>query len=222
MTGQWILATGGAGYIGSHVVAELLAAGYRVVILDNFENSEPAVLDRINALGHGRAMLVTGDVRNRRTVECVFRMFKISAVIHLAGKKAVGEFGGGSASILRGQSRRGTHSPPGDAREQRQQTRFLFLGDGLWRPRAPADRRNGTNGTDQSLWSHQVDDRGDDRGHGDRAFRDVGNFVTLLQPSWCASKRSVGRGTTRHSEQPFSLYCPDCRRATPRGTGFRR
>lgn len=91
MTKEWILATGGAGYIGSHVVAELLAAGYQVVVLDNFENSEPGVLDRINALGHERAQLVEGDVRHRTTVEQVFRMFKISAVIHLAGKKAVGE-----------------------------------------------------------------------------------------------------------------------------------
>ena len=91
MTSEWILATGGAGYIGSHVTAELLAAGYHVVVLDNFENSEPGVLDRINSLGHGRALLLRGDVRHFRTVECVLRQFKISAVIHLAGKKSVGE-----------------------------------------------------------------------------------------------------------------------------------
>lgn len=86
-----ILATGGAGYIGSHVVTELLGAGYRVVILDNFENSDPIVVRRIKRITGRNVSLVTGDVRDRGMVERVLRMYNVDAVIHLAGKKAVGE-----------------------------------------------------------------------------------------------------------------------------------
>lgn len=86
-----ILATGGAGYIGSHVATQLLEAGYRVVILDNFENSDPDVVDRIEAISGARVRLVEGDVRHQATVERVLRVHQIDAVIHLAGKKAVGD-----------------------------------------------------------------------------------------------------------------------------------
>lgn len=86
-----ILATGGAGYIGSHVCVELLNAGYRVVILDNFENSDRNVAAHIPQLAHGDITLAEGDVRDRRVVEEVLRYHKVDAVIHLAGKKAVGE-----------------------------------------------------------------------------------------------------------------------------------
>ena len=60
--GATILATGGAGYIGSHVVAELLAAGQRVVILDDLSNADGDVPDRIAALGNGTPEMVVGDV----------------------------------------------------------------------------------------------------------------------------------------------------------------
>ena len=86
-----ILATGGAGYIGSHLTVELLAAGYEVVILDNFENSDRATVNRIPKLAHGPVTLVEGDVRNCGLVETVLRRHRIDAVVHLAGKKAVGE-----------------------------------------------------------------------------------------------------------------------------------
>jgi UDP-glucose 4-epimerase len=86
-----ILATGGAGYIGSHVTVELLAAGYDVVILDNFENSVPSVISRIENIAGRRVTLFEGDVRDRATLRRLFRRHRIDAVIHLAGKKAVGE-----------------------------------------------------------------------------------------------------------------------------------
>jgi UDP-glucose 4-epimerase len=88
---ETILATGGAGYIGSHVVAELLASGRRVVVLDDFSNSTPDVIDRVNRLGHGTAELVEGDVRDSALLDRLFGERKIDAVIHLAGLKAVGE-----------------------------------------------------------------------------------------------------------------------------------
>ncbi len=86
-----VLATGGAGYIGSHVVAELLAAGREVVVLDDFSNAEPGVIDAIAAIGHGRPALVRGDIRDAATLDELFRRHRIEAVVHFAGLKAVGE-----------------------------------------------------------------------------------------------------------------------------------
>ncbi|MCQ0971434.1 UDP-glucose 4-epimerase GalE [Paracoccus sp. TK19116] len=86
-----ILTTGGAGYIGSHVVVELLQAGHRVVILDNFENSDRRAVARIPQLAAGMVVLVEGDVRDQTVVAEALEQYRIDAVIHLAGKKAVGE-----------------------------------------------------------------------------------------------------------------------------------
>ena len=86
-----ILATGGAGYIGSHVVAELLAAGRRVVILDDFSNAARDVPERITALGLGTPELVEGDICDPAVLDAVFRRYAIDAVVHMAGLKAVGE-----------------------------------------------------------------------------------------------------------------------------------
>ena len=88
---QTVLATGGAGYIGSHVVAELLASGREVVVLDDFSNSRPDVVARVNGLGGGEAVLVEGDVRDAALLHRLFAAFRIGAVVHLAGLKAVGE-----------------------------------------------------------------------------------------------------------------------------------
>jgi len=90
-SGKTILATGGAGYIGSHVVVELLQAGHRVVIFDNFENSDRRAVACIPKIAPGTIVLVEGDVRNRLVVEEILSRYNIDAVIHLAGKKAVGE-----------------------------------------------------------------------------------------------------------------------------------
>lgn len=86
-----VLATGGAGYIGSHVVAELLAAGWRVVVIDDFSNADPSVADRIAELGFGRPDVIVGDLRDAALVDEVFRQNDFDAVVHLAGLKAVGE-----------------------------------------------------------------------------------------------------------------------------------
>jgi UDP-glucose 4-epimerase len=86
-----VLVTGGAGYIGSHVVAELLAAGQRVLVLDDFSNADPGVVDRIAALGHGAPELITGDIRDGALLDGLFARHPVAAVVHLAGLKAVGE-----------------------------------------------------------------------------------------------------------------------------------
>lgn len=86
-----ILATGGAGYIGSHVATELLGAGYRVVILDNFENSDPSAIDGIEEIAGRKVTPIEGDVCDRELLERTIRRHEVDAAIHLAGKKAVGE-----------------------------------------------------------------------------------------------------------------------------------
>jgi UDP-glucose 4-epimerase len=86
-----ILVTGGAGYIGSITTVQLLAAGLDAVILDNFANSKPAVLTRIERVAGRPPAFVQGDVRDRMLLERVLRERQIDAVIHFAGLKAVGE-----------------------------------------------------------------------------------------------------------------------------------
>ena len=86
-----ILVTGGAGYVGSHVVVELARAGYVPVVLDNFSNSTPAVLPRLQALAGRPVPCVTADVRDLAAVRAAFHDHPISAVVHCAGLKSVGE-----------------------------------------------------------------------------------------------------------------------------------
>ncbi|MCZ8152204.1 MAG: UDP-glucose 4-epimerase GalE [Rhodobacteraceae bacterium] len=86
-----VLATGGAGFIGSHVVVELIAAGHGVVILDNFENAAPDVPARLGRITGVDIPTIRADVRDKEMVRRALGRHGIDAVIHLAGKKAVGE-----------------------------------------------------------------------------------------------------------------------------------
>ena len=86
-----ILVTGGAGYIGSHTCIELIRAGYDPVIFDNFSNSKPAVLARLNRITKRNIPFVAGDIRVKEQLEAVFDAYSIDAVINFAGLKAVGE-----------------------------------------------------------------------------------------------------------------------------------
>lgn len=86
-----ILVTGGAGYIGSHMVVRLLEEGYRPIIFDNFSNSKKIVLDRIEQITGKKADLVEGDIRDEKALKDLFSKYKIDAVMNFAGKKAVGE-----------------------------------------------------------------------------------------------------------------------------------
>ena len=83
--------TGGAGYIGSHTCVELINAGYDVLVLDNFCNSKPESIERIQKITDKTITLVQGDVRDKSCLRTIFEQHKISAVIHFAGLKAVGE-----------------------------------------------------------------------------------------------------------------------------------
>ncbi|MDU6807974.1 MAG: UDP-glucose 4-epimerase GalE [Clostridium sp.] len=86
-----ILVTGGAGYIGSHTSIELLQAGYDIVIVDNFCNSKPESLNRIEELTGKKPKFYEVDILDRKGLNKVFDENNIEAVIHFAGLKAVGE-----------------------------------------------------------------------------------------------------------------------------------
>jgi UDP-glucose 4-epimerase len=86
-----ILVTGGAGYIGSHTVLELLHAGHDVVVLDDLSNSDASVLERVGRLASRAVPLVVADLRDRATLEALFEAERFDAVLHFAGLKAVGE-----------------------------------------------------------------------------------------------------------------------------------
>ena len=86
-----ILVTGGAGYIGSHTVVEMLAANLDPLILDNFSNSSPLVINAIERISGKRPLVVEGDVRDNAGLSRLFDDYPIDAVIHFAGLKAVGE-----------------------------------------------------------------------------------------------------------------------------------
>ena len=86
-----ILLTGGAGYIGSHTCVELITRNYEVVIADNFDNSKPAVIDRIKKITGKEPKVYTVDVADKEALRVVFEENKIDSVVHFAGLKAVGE-----------------------------------------------------------------------------------------------------------------------------------
>jgi len=86
-----ILVTGGMGYIGSHTVIELQKAGYDVVIMDNLYNSNPKVLDRIEAITKKRPVFYEADIRDAAALDQILTKESIQSCIHFAGLKAVGE-----------------------------------------------------------------------------------------------------------------------------------
>ena len=88
---QTVLVTGGAGYIGSHTVVELLDAGYEVLIADDLRNSKEQVLDRIETITGKRPGFQKVDVTDRDAMKTLFEQNDFFAIIHFAGLKAVGE-----------------------------------------------------------------------------------------------------------------------------------
>ena len=86
-----VLVTGGAGFVGSHIVVELARSGYAPVILDNFSNSTPAIRSRLEALAGRPVPCVTADVRDVAALRVAFHDHPIAAVVHCAGLKNVAE-----------------------------------------------------------------------------------------------------------------------------------
>jgi UDP-glucose 4-epimerase len=90
-SGQTVLVTGGAGYIGSHTVVQLQQAGVRVVVLDNMSNSSEVSLQRVASITGQAVTLVRGDIRDDVLLRQLLREYRFDATIHFAGLKAVGD-----------------------------------------------------------------------------------------------------------------------------------
>ncbi len=86
-----ICLTGGAGYIGSHTATVLDKAGYSVTIFDNFSNSSKSILGALKRLTNQPINCIEGDILDTQLMQNTLKDFKIDAVIHFAGLKAVGD-----------------------------------------------------------------------------------------------------------------------------------
>lgn len=86
-----VLVTGGAGFIGSHTVLQLLEAGYETVVLDNLCNASEKSLQRIAEISGKEPVFYRGDIRDRELLRQIFDRHTIETVMHFAGLKAVGE-----------------------------------------------------------------------------------------------------------------------------------
>ena len=84
-----ILVTGGAGYVGSHACVDLLNAGEQVVVFDNFCNSNPASLDRVQKICGKPLIVIEGDIRDQVAIERALIEHSCKAVLHFAGLKSV-------------------------------------------------------------------------------------------------------------------------------------
>ncbi|MGI5309291.1 UDP-glucose 4-epimerase GalE [Rheinheimera sp. WS51] len=88
---EYILLTGGAGYIGSHTALELVNAGFNVISFDNYSNSSTEALNRVQQLTDKKIISIEGDIRDPEALRQLFTHYKVTAVVHFAGLKAVGE-----------------------------------------------------------------------------------------------------------------------------------
>jgi len=86
-----VLVTGGAGYIGSHTCIALLEEGHDIVVLDNLSNGSLMSLDRVSQITGKKFPIIIGDVTDRSVLDSLFSEQAVDAVMHFAGKKAVGE-----------------------------------------------------------------------------------------------------------------------------------
>ena len=86
-----VLVCGGAGYIGSHTLVELLNAGHEVVVIDNLVNSKTESLNRVEKITGKKVKFYKGDIRDKAILDKIFTENKIDSVINFAGLKAVGE-----------------------------------------------------------------------------------------------------------------------------------
>ena len=172
-----ILLTGGTGYIGSHVATALISTGHAVVCFDNLANSDATVIDRLEAITGTAIPLVVGDIRDGDALRHALTEHGIEAVIHFAGLKAVGESVAEPIKYY-DNNVRGTLSLVEAMSRLRRQDAGLFIErDGLWPAALSATRRESSDVGDQSLWSHQVDDRGNAERH--RGVRSPWRIATL-------------------------------------------
>ena len=95
-----VLLAGGAGYIGSHTAVELINAGHEVVIVDDYSNSCPESIKRVEEITGKSIASYEADVKDKAALRKIFAENDIDCVIHFAGLKAVGEFYKTSSKVL--------------------------------------------------------------------------------------------------------------------------
>ena len=155
-----ILVTGGAGYIGSHTCVELLNAGSAVTVFDNFSNSHPEALARVQRITGKALRLIRGDLRDRAALVAAFRESGATSVIHFAGLKAVGESVRSRYPITT-TTLWVFASAGSDGRMRSEEARVQFLCHRLWGSATAAADRRSSPVRDQSLWPDEADGRRD-------------------------------------------------------------
>ena len=143
-----VLVTGGAGFIGSHTVVQLLEGGYQVVIVDDLSNSSSVAVDRVKTIvGDEAAKNLTfyeANVLDRDAMNKIFDTHQIDRVIHFAGFKAVRRVGEQARRVLPQQHREHPGAHRRHAQPWLQVHHLLELLDRLWRPGQPARHRGGS------------------------------------------------------------------------------
>ena len=133
-----ILVTGGAGYIGSHACVALLSAGEAVVVFDNFCNSSPHALERVQKICGKLLVVVKGDVRDQDALEKVLVQYRCTAVMHFAGLKSVKDSVAEPLEYYDQNVVWITPADPGDAENRGQANHFLLIGHRIRRAKVPA------------------------------------------------------------------------------------
>ncbi len=203
-----ILVSGGAGYIGSHTVIQLVAAGHDVVIVDNFSNSHPTVLGRLESLTGTRLAVHSFDLCDYDKTEHLFAAEDFDAVIHFAGYKAVGESVEKPLDYYENNLGSTFSLRAGDAEVRRRQAGLLLQRDGLRhrpgraRPRTGAPSRPTPTAGPRSCRSRSCATSPS----ADAA--DALRAAALLQPGRRARVRHDRRGPVGHPQQPDALHRP--------------
>ena len=192
-----ILLTGGAGFIGTHTCVELVAAGHDVIVVDNYVNSQPEALRRVEELCGRKIPAYTADCRDKAAMTRIFDENKIDAVIHFAGLKAVGESVAKPLEYYRN-NLDSTLTLCEVMRGPRLQAAGVqLLGHGIRRARrGTAAGGHVLQGLHQPLWLDQVHDRADSPGRVVTADPDlVRGAAALLQPHWRPRERPASART---------------------------
>ena len=214
-----ILITGGSGYIGSHTCLEMLTAGYDIVVLDNYCNSKPEVIRRVQTLSGKTFPVYEGDVRDKACLQKVFSEQSIDAVIHFAGLKAVGE-STQKPLMYYDNNVTGTlvlcevMAEHGCKRLIFSSSATVYNAD-LPSPRTE-DMPTGAVSNPYGRTKYMIEE----------ILKDIcaadPEWAAVFQPHRRARKRSAGRRPARHSQQPDAVHFAGRHRQTRAAVGVRR
>ena len=223
-----VLVTGGAGYIGSHIVAALAAAGREPILLDDFSNSDREVVARLSQMTGRPVTCIEADVRDIGALRDTFRRHPIAAVDPLRRTQGGGRGRDAAARVLRRQRRRLVRTGRGDGRGGRRRRSSIRAPPPStasptccrWRRRAVAAA--------ERLRAHQARRRGLPARPGAREPNWRDRDPPLLQSRRRASVGAIGEAPRGKPEQPRAAAVPDRRRRVRRArrssaaTGRRR